>query len=146
MFNFILEDVDKENLEVLRLIRNSCREFMTRNNKEISPEDQIAWFNKIDIMVQPFIFKLDGLPIGYGLLKIENNYALLSGGLIEDFRNKGYGKILFNMLIDKTLNIGLVPKLEVLKTNIRAVKTYRALGFETVHDNDILYTMILNGK
>jgi GNAT superfamily N-acetyltransferase len=128
----------------MRQIRNSCKEYMTRNNKEINIEQQKKWFDSLDPnQYKPFIFKKNENDLGYGLLYFDNDDIFLTGGLLPDYRNLGYGKILFSCLIDRSNEYNKVIKLEVLKSNIRAVKTYESLGFKVYSENDILYKMHL---
>lgn len=143
---YFLLNVDNLNMaESLRLIRNECKEYMTRYNKEISKEQQTKWFLSIDKnKTIPFLFFENKNPIGYGLITFEENISLISAGIIEKYRGLGHGKILFNLLINecKKLNSDDI-KLEVLKTNIRAYKLYKKLGFKIVSEDQDKYTMKL---
>jgi ribosomal protein S18 acetylase RimI-like enzyme len=141
---FYLKDVTVEDVETMRQIRNSCKEYMTRNSNEISTEQQKKWFDSLDpSQYKPFIFKRDENNVGYGLLYFDSDDIFLTGGLLPDYRNFGYGKILFSCLIDKSNDYNRPIKLEVLKTNIRAVKTYESLGFKLYSENDFVYKMCL---
>jgi ribosomal protein S18 acetylase RimI-like enzyme len=141
---FYLKDVTAQDIETMRQIRNSCKKYMTRNSKEITIEQQKKWFDSLDSdQYKPFIFKTNENDLGYGMLYFENNEIFLTGGLLPYYRNLGYGKILFNCLIDKSNEYNKPVKLEVLKTNIRAVKTYESLGFKLYSENDVVYKMCL---
>ena len=68
---------------------------------------------------------------------------ILTGGLLPDYRDKGLGSTLFKFLVDNC-NKQLPIRLEVLKSNIRAFKTYEKLGFKTTGESDTLYYMEYN--
>lgn len=131
--------------EILRVIRNQCRTFMTRNTDEISAEQQQEWFKtafkKYELYVAYVIEH--GVCIvyaGYGLIHLNEGEYLLSGGLLPEYRDKGLGSQLFKFLVDNC-NKQLPVRLEVLKTNIRALKTYEKLNFVTTGENDKVYFM-----
>lgn len=124
--------------EALRQIRNSCREFMTRDNHEITEEEQVAWWAKIDhktcipllLTVKTFLTTggplLKSCSIGYGLLRKEGERWWLSGGLLPQWRGQGWGTALFTLLLLKA------PRpvyLEVKLSNAKAVRLYAKLGF-----------------
>lgn len=132
---------------LLRNIRNQCREFMTRDISYISEEQQKRWFMNLkpDFKIYILYSVEMGLitsPIGYGLIREEGEYSLISGGLIESERGKGYGSTLFNYLIKNVENKKI--KLEVLKSNTRAFVIYNNLGFRVINDDGEMITMEYN--
>lgn len=150
---YYLSEINSSNdLENLRNIRNECRCFMTRCTKEIPIEDQKKWFESIDKnKIKPFLFQeiYDGIlicgPVGYGLLRIEDDCVLISGGLNSDYRGKGFGFVLFNLLINESKKYNLPIRLEVLKSNTVAVHLYNKLGFTKVKENDTICEMTYQG-
>lgn len=131
--------------EILRVIRNECRTFMTRSTEEITAQQQQEWFKTAYKKYELYIaYAIEhGVCIvdaGYGLIHLNQNEYLLSGGLLPSYRDKGLGSVLFKFLVDNC-NKQLPIRLEVLKSNIRAFKTYEKLNFHIVHENDTLYTM-----
>jgi len=143
MFNLI--EIDEDNLELLRCIRNECRLFMTRNDSEISKAQQAKWFRTINKnQFMPYIFNKGSVSIGYGAIKIDGDEALLTGGLLLQYRGHGYGLTLFEYLIEKSKRMDKRVELEVLKNNIRAIKTYRKLGFRITYETERIYKMILS--
>jgi GNAT superfamily N-acetyltransferase len=142
MTSYSLIEVQLSDIEDLRLIRNQCRDFMTRNNNVITAEEQKKWYNSIDKnKLIPYLFLQDTDKIGYGIIRIESDYCLLTGGLIENFRNKGLGYNLFNSLCLESNKLKKDIKLEVLKTNTRAFKLYEKMGFVVTAESDSLYFM-----
>jgi hypothetical protein len=94
----LLKVKNEYDVEQLRLIRNECREFMTRNTSEISKEQQQQWYknlNKETNEAYLFYSVFHGVAyetIGYGYIRVEDNSVLLTGGMTLGSRGKGYVK------------------------------------------------------
>lgn len=129
-----------EQVETMRLLRNACREWMTRDTSEISQKRQSLWWGMLDkektrcylLMLVARERPLDTThpslaTLGYGVVNSKDGFDWLSGGLASSWRGQGYGKRLFRLLVDAC---ALPPKLEVLRFNEAAVATYLSLGFE----------------
>jgi len=148
---YSLTEIDSEfKLENLRIIRNECREYMTRYNDEISKQQQRQWFDSLDkTKIFPYLFLENYYGacltfIGYGMIQLENGVSSLSAGLSKNNQGMGLGKILFENLIEKSKEMNCASiELEVLKTNIRAYKLYEKLGFKVANENDNIYHMKL---
>lgn len=127
----------------LREIRNTCCCFMTHNRNKIGVFDQFVWYYKTYLPearrgVMKAIIFYTGEPIGYGLIVEDKNKQWLTGGLLPQYRSKGYGKWLFKSLIAQCTK---TPYLEVLRWNTRAIKLYEKLGFKTVRKNKRIFVM-----
>lgn len=146
--NVILKHVETfADVEVLRNVRNDCRSFMTRNNSYIGEEEQIEWFKNKSLDIEVFLlYNINHgvifLPIGYALIKKESNCYSISGGIIEEYRDKGLGKELFSLILEQ-IPKGEIVELEVLKSNIRAYSLYKKIGFQQISDDDRIITMRL---
>jgi len=136
-----LHEVSSGTLETIRLIRNECRLFMTNNQEEITKSQQVKWFSSLPSNIKPFIAISSNIAIGYAILKIEDSSCLLTGGLVESVRGKGYGRMLFQKLIDLSIEMGKEPRLDVLQTNEKAIRLYSSLGFKVFDKNDKIYMM-----
>lgn len=131
--------------EILRVIRNDCREYMTRSTEYISEEHQQKWFKTAHKKYELYIaYSMEYgaiiLNAGFGVIHKNDEDFMLTGGLLQDYRDKGLGKVLFKFLIDQCHKKTPI-RLEVLKDNIRAFKTYEALNFKIISENDKIYTM-----
>lgn len=135
-----------EHAEILRKVRNECREFMTQNTNFITENQQKEWFktskDKYDLYI---VYAVEHgaivTEIGYGVIHKNNKESLITGGLVNNYRNHGLGRDLFNFLIQESKKRSLPIKLEVLKTNIRAINLYQKLGFHVEFETDKLYKM-----
>ena len=134
-----------EQAETVRVIRNHCRQYMTRVTESIGPEEQLSWWLSLDKQKNKlFLFRVTAqdVPgiiyeedIGYGLCRLIGDKWWVSGGLAPEWQGKGFGKRLFEFLVEQT---GVPCWLEVLTHNMRAYNTYKNLGFvETDHDGNV---------
>ena len=131
--------------EILRTIRNKCREYMTRSTDFITPDQQEEWFKtafkKYELYIAYSIeYGAKVLDAGFGVIHKNENEFLLTGGLVPEYRDKGLGKLVFKFLVDQC-HKSLPIKLEVLKTNTRAFKTYEGLNFKVTGEDDRLFYM-----
>lgn len=131
--------------EILRKIRNDCKDYMTRSTSLITYEQQQEWFKtafkKYELYIVYYIeHGVCAVDAGFGVIHLNNEEYMLTGGLIPSYRDKGLGSSLFKFLIDNC-NKQLPIRLEVLKTNTRAFKTYEKLGFIIIGENDRIFTM-----
>ena len=142
MYEFKLVET-KADAEVIRKIRNDCREFMTTFRDTITKDMQKEWFNNFDRnKIKPYIFLECGEPVGYALLKIMGKDAWLTGGVLTEHRGRGLGYLIFNSLIKIAADSKFeTAKLDVFKTNENAIKLYKKLGFNTIDENDSVYVM-----
>ena len=142
VFKLVTNQYEAENL---RVIRNTCREFMTRDTSEITKEQQEIWFKTASQKYQLYLLYLleYGVivnPVGYGLIRSEPTEYLLTGGLLPEYRGRGIGQKLFEFLAENSKKDKPL-RLEVLKNNTSAFSVYKKLGFITTYDNDKLVCM-----
>lgn len=131
--------------EILRTIRNECRSYMTRSTDYITEEQQREWFKtafrKYDLYIAYAIeFGACIVDAGFGVVHKNDDEFLLTGGLLPSYRDMGLGKVVFKFLVDQC-HKSLPIRLEVLKENTRALKTYESLNFKTIGENEKVYFM-----
>lgn len=131
--------------EILRTIRNECRTYMTRSTDHITEEQQQEWFKtafrKYDLyIVYAVEYGVAIVDAGFGVVHKNEDEFLLTGGLLPSYRDMGLGKVVFKFLVDQC-HKSLPIRLEVLKENTRALKTYESLNFTTIGENDKVYFM-----
>ncbi len=119
---------------VVRRIRNSCREFMTREQGHISYVDQLLFFVKYHILEKMRLMYIGEdkyyRPVAYGLISYDEHLMpWVSGGVLPSLRGKGYGSQLFKFLSSEW---HMPVYLEVLESNKRALKLYTSLGFQEI--------------
>lgn len=136
------EVVKLSDAQILREIRNECKDFMTRSTEYITEEQQANWFNGLDrnniklyLMYNSYhgaVFDV----LGFGYCKRDGDETYLTGGLKADCRGAGYGRVLFTHLLNQAKTFGTRITLEVLNTNTRAENLYKSLGFVEISKND----------
>ena len=132
----------------MRCIRNECREFMTRDTSYISEDHQRLWFSKLDLTsMKPFLIIPEYCIAGFGYCWNTGKETYVTGGLLPNFRGKGYGKPLFEYLVYKAQSFNNPITLEVLNTNERAINLYKKIGFVVFdRDNRITKMEYINDK
>jgi len=112
-------------------IRNTCREYMTNDTSYIGPLRQLRWWWSIrhDPSIQPFLFRIGGRAIGFGLIRKVDSRHFVTGGIRPESRGHGLGRYLFGALCDL---VAQPVFLEVLEANQRAQRLYHSLGFKNV--------------
>jgi GNAT superfamily N-acetyltransferase len=130
--------------ESLRLVRNSCREFMTGDNRRIATDEQAAWWcsearrrNAIWLFVPP------GLPtylaVGFGLFRMEDGKWWATLGLLPAWRGQGHGVGIYRHLRD------CCPGdlwIRVLLTNPGSARAAAKAGFVPVDSNGVYAEMV----
>lgn len=143
----LMEVRSSNDVETLRKMRNECKSFMTRFTDDISYEQQQKWYENIDkennkiYILHKISHGVVAEPIGYGYIRVEDGFVLLTGGLTTNERGKGYGSILFNYLVQNSKQFNIPIKLEVLKSNMIAFSVYNKIGFRVVGDDGKVITM-----
>lgn len=88
-----------EDVETLRIIRNSGRQWMTRDTAEITPAQQRAWWKQLDHeSVKIWLFSESATDIGYGLLRLENDRVYCSLAVLSRHQGRGYGTEIYRWL------------------------------------------------
>ena len=90
--------------EMLRVIRNQCKDYMTRNTSEITPEEQLEWFKtaykKYELYIAYAVeYGACIVDAGYGLIHLNEKEYMLTGGLVPEYRDKGLGTNLFKLFL-----------------------------------------------
>lgn len=85
-----------------------------------------------------FICKKDGQAIGYGQVIYSNGaYTIVNLGILEQYRQRGYGEILLKYLIELCYHNSIkYVYIKVERENINALSLYKKIGFK--EDNPIV--------
>lgn len=126
---------------IMRRIRNACREFMTHNNGHIGLLRQIVWFYTAyargrSLAFQAFVWRMNGRPVGYGIVRVANDKWWVTGGLIESARGKGFGRKIFETVTRVCHIVGEDAWLDVFRDNRPAVELYYSLGYKLAQSYD----------
>lgn len=137
----------------MRLIRNSVRQYMTHSSEEIGFFRQLKWYlaaYKPALQhgtMYGFLYNVNGLALGYGLVTLRDGKYWVSGGLDEGARGRGYGEELFSFLTDFVQqHVKFDVYLDVFDDNLPAKKLYRKLGYRKVSSANGVTVMVNRRK
>ena len=132
MVNLIFTEIKFEDLEFLNHVRNLFAKDFLHDSREFTQKNTEDWYNKIK--PNYWIIKLDNKRIGYFRItshSIENKNLYIGADLHPDYQGKGLAftsyMIFLNILFEK-YDLNKIS-LEVLSTNLRAIKLYQKIGF-----------------
>lgn len=108
------------------LIRNECRLFLTGNRKAITTSEQEDFFVWTPSGITLYIVRSIGVPCGYALIRKDGKRRWITGCITKRYRGIGLGRRLFMHLRRAAGNNAV---LSVLRSNKRAIRLYRSLGF-----------------
>lgn len=131
-----------EDAQDMRVIRNECKDFMTRNTSYITEEDQEKWYNSLDLNdIEMYLMYAcyDGVAfadVAFGYIKFDGDEIYLTGGVSEYYRGQGLGRKMFSYLLDRAKVFDRKITLEVLNDNEKAYNLYLSLGFVPLYGDD----------
>lgn len=131
--NIIFKKISHEDIEFVNSIRNTYAKEYLHDSRLFSIEDTTEWLETTNPNYLMVYF--DDIKIGYVRLsnysKINNN-LMVGMDIDPQFVNKGYGKLVYKILIPYLFEYYSLNKLslEVLATNQRAINLYLKLGFK----------------
>lgn len=79
-------------VEMLRLIRNACKDGFSYDNAEISQQQQAAWWATMAGRIQAWLYLSDWKTVGYGLVRqTDDGRWWTSVAVLPEHAGKGYG-------------------------------------------------------
>lgn len=131
--------------ERLRQIRNTCAAFMTGDNRQITPEQQAAWWdsedrrrNAIWLFVPNFRAR-HVQPVGFGLFRMEGATWWATLGLLPEWRGFGFGVGIYRHLIAHCPGDLWI---RVLLTNPGSARAAEKAGFRPVDSNGVYAELV----
>jgi RimJ/RimL family protein N-acetyltransferase len=124
-----------EDVEMLRQIRNSGRQWMTRHTEEISPEQQRDWWKDAchDPSLDVWLFSVAQTDIGYGLLRIESGREWCSLAVLPRYQGQGYGTQIYRWIaLSTTADVWA----EILADNTASIKACLNAGYQVAYAMD----------
>src|SRR6266571_7857275 len=125
--------------ETLREVRNSCRDGMTHDTHEITPEEQLKfWADELleGQRYECYLLLDDHAPAGYGLLKWDKelNRYWMTAGVAPEYRGRGLSRFLINYITEMGHREGREVWIDVYDDNLALIGDIRN-GFEFVESN-----------
>lgn len=137
----VREVTTDEDVETLRQIRNSGRQWMTRNTAEITPEQQRAWWAALDhATTKVWLFSESATDVGYGLLRIEQGRAWCSLAVLPRHQGHGYGTAIYRWLALRWRGRDIWA--EILADNTPSIRAALRAGFQIAYAADKTATLV----
>ncbi len=126
--------MSQEDIEKVFLINSSSFTTDAWSREAIEREFKLNYSRR-------FVLEKEGSVIAYAFVWIIKGEAFLMSFAVEKKeRGKGYGKIFMEKLIEKLRDEAHVIQLDVRKSNIRAIRLYKSLGFKIVAERPGFYS------
>ena len=129
-----------EQVEALRQIRNECREWMTHDQSEITPEQQKEWWRRIDPNNTFAFLFTEGYNkdfLGFCLLRREDGRLFTTYGLRKEVRGRRLG---YELVEQATLACQEDAYADQLEGNIAVWKAHKAAGWiECYRKNGLIH-------
>ena len=139
--NVFIRNCNKDDCEVLF---NWVNDIKVRENsiqnKIIQFEDHVAWFKNMleSNLCQIYILCLENNPIGQIRFDFTNeNEWTIDFSIATEYRNKGFGKLIVKLGIDKLKNSSHPIVAIVNINNINSIKIFKSLNFTEISILDI---------
>lgn len=113
----------------MRIIRNSGRQWMTRNTDAISEEQQRAWWLQAshDPSLDIWLFSVAQTDVAYGLLRRESDQLWCSLAVLPQHQRHGYGTWIYRWLaLSTTENVWA----EILADNTPSIRACLKAGYQ----------------
>lgn len=122
-------------VETLRQIRNSGRQWMTRDPRAISAEEQRAWWQQArhDPNLRVWLFSEAATDIGYGLLRLEGDRRWCSLAVLPRYQGQGYGAAIYRWLALATAEPVWA---EILADNTPSIRACLKAGYQIAYAMD----------
>ena len=125
----------KEHAEALRVLRNECAEWMTRDTAQITPDQQAVFFREkiAGGLVEGFLM-LDGAePVAYGVLVPDDEGRVWSStGVKASRRGQGLGRAATIENIKRAHARGVPIWAEVRTDNVGQQRICRTVGYRVI--------------
>lgn len=140
MLQFREATSDLTDAEIVRTIRNSGREWMTRDTHEIAPSEQaVFWARRDPVTCRIWIARIAITDIGYGLLRREGDRVWCSLAVLPQFRGQGYGTMIYRYL---ALATPVEVWAEILADNTPSIRACLRAGFQIAFAADKTATLV----
>ncbi len=117
--------------EVVRVIRNTGRQWMTRDTREITYDQQRTWWPKRTCQI--WIGRVAETDVAYGLLKFSSGDTWASLAVLPRYQGQGYGCEMYRYLAAATDQDVYA---EILADNTPSIKACLNAGFQVAYAMD----------
>lgn len=141
MLTFRLATGDPADGELVRVLRNAGRQWMTRDAREIGPDEQRTWWARRDPVACPiWLAEIAQTTVGYGLLRAgDDGRTWCSLAVSPRWRGHGFGSAIYRYLA--CAHAGETWA-EILADNTPSIRACLRAGFQIAYAADRLATLV----
>lgn len=126
--------------ELVRVIRNSGRQWMTRDAREITADEQRAFWARRDPAANPiYLASIATTVVGYGLLRRESERTWCSLAVLPRHRGNGFGRQIYHYLALATREDVYA---EILADNTPSIRACLGAGYQIAHALDRMAVLV----
>jgi RimJ/RimL family protein N-acetyltransferase len=129
--------------EAMRVLRNHCRRWMTRDRRLISPTKQQEWWANRPPALCAYLYFVSAEAVAFGLLRHEKDRWWATLGVRRSWRSRGIGTWIYRHLI------GTTPGrlwIEIDVGNTASLKAAARAGFILVSTSRDLHLLVATGE
>lgn len=135
------EVYDLEEAQIVRMIRNQLKDFMTNHRTHITPEQQREWFVMFPDSNMLELWRDDNdAPIGYTLVTLKDGIYYGTLAVLPEFHNQGYGTEMYKHMVSSVAPNKL--HIEIFADNTPSLVAALKSGFTIVSATDKLVTLV----
>jgi GNAT superfamily N-acetyltransferase len=119
--------VTLDDVETMRLLRNQGRQYMTRDRRAISPEDQAAWWGARSRFLYAYLYRPAKAheDVAFGMLRKQSGRWWVTLAVAEGWRGHGIGTAVYRHLA----TVVWPCYAEILADNIASIRAAEKAGF-----------------
>ena len=141
MLTFRRATGDPADGELVRVLRNAGRQWMTRDAREIGPDEQRTWWAQRDPEACPiWLAQIASTTVGYGLLRHDvDGRTWCSLAVSPRWRGYGFGSAIYR---DLACAHAGETWAEILADNTPSIRACLRAGFQIAYAADRLATLV----
>lgn len=130
----VIRRMQKEDLDEVLKINNECFKSDAWNREAFEREFELNYSYS-------FVFQKENSVIGYAVVWLVFNEAtLMSFAIKKSLWGRGYGKKFMKFLVEYFRGKAKTFFLDVRKSNIRAIRLYKSVGFKIIGEREGYYS------
>jgi len=130
--------------QIVRMIRNELKNFMTNHRAHITPMQQREWFVMLsDDNLLELWFDVSEAPIGYTLVMLKDGKYYGTLAVLPEFHNQGYGTEMYTHMVEWVRDCHSEKlHIEIFADNTPSLVAALKSGFTIVSATDKLVTLV----
>lgn len=138
-------DFDALCMQVIRMIRNDLKDFMTNYRTHITPDQQDTWYaSYVNSGIDQLCVYLDtfSAPIGYTYISQKDGKLYGTLAVLPEFQGNGFGTEMYTDMIKYANSYRQPLHIEIFADNTSSLIAAFKAGFNIVYATDKLVTLV----